>query len=177
MYFIYRLFQCFFTWRIKLPTLSSEAQAICACAFGKGDERCNIAIASHVTDKASQYDLPYCVQQEVGRYVSTGLSGYCSVESADTHCKKYVGTYETVREQVEKYLRPRRITAIHIEAQQHHAWRVVMCYQKFGIEVVSVCTEDKPYPSKSTQRWCRSKLRFIPYEILARLLYLTKGYI
>ncbi len=177
MHFIKRILECFFCWQLPLPDWSNESQALCACTFGRGDDSCNAVIATHITEKVYQHRLPYCVQAEIGHYISANLKGYCSVSSLDTHRKGYVGTTETVREHVERYLRPNGFTTIHVEAHAEHAWRVVMCYRHFGIEVVSLCTKSKPYPSESTQRWCRGKIRFVLYEILARLLYLAKGFI
>lgn len=177
MLFLKKILQCLLCWRIRLPAWSDDAQAVCACTFGRTDDACNQVIAVHVAEHAAQHQLPYCVQAEIGAYLNRNLFGYSSVESLDTHRAGYVGTNETVHEQVTCYLQSQRITKIHVEAHPEHAWRVVMCYRRFGMEVVSVCTSGKPYPSQSTQRWCRSKLRFVPYEILARLLYLAKGYI
>lgn len=176
--FLVKLFQCFFCWQVNLPERSDEAEAICACTFGRGDDSCNKAMACHVQHRASHDCLPYCVQGEIGHCIGQPtLFNYVSAESQDVHSRGYVGTHDTVREHVEKFLRPKGITKIHVEAHPHHAWRVVMCYRRLGIEVVSVCTEMKPYPRRSTQTWCRSAARFIPYEIAVRLVSLAKGYI
>lgn len=177
MHFITKLVQCFCCWRLKLPEWDDTAQAVCACTFGRSDNSCNVAIAFHVSEKAYHHDLPYCVQQEIEQELEATLAGYCSAQSLDTHRTGYVDTYATVHEQVTCYLQSQRVTKVHVEAHPEHAWRVVMCYRRFGMEVVSLCTKGKPYPSTSTQRWCRSKTRFVPYEILARLLYLIKGQI
>ena len=177
MYFIWKCIQCFICWRVRLPNWSDDAQAVCACTFGRSDDICNKAIACHVAVIAMERALPFCVQGEIGAYLDKSLLGYRSAESSDVHHREYVGTYETVHEQVTCYLQPQRITKIHVEAHPEHAWRVVMCYRRCGIEVVSLCTMGRPYPPESTQVWCRSKFRFVPYEVLARLLYVAKGYI
>lgn len=172
-----KAFNCFFCWRPNLPHWSDDAQVICAVTFGRGDDRCNAAMAEHVLAKIDRYHLPFCVQAEIKRYIGPDFIGFVSMQTSDTHSVGYVGTNETVQEQAEQYLLPRGKTKIHVEAHPDHAWRVIRCYHRRGIEVVSLCSTSKPYPSASRQTWCRSRFRFIPYEILVRLYYLAKGYI
>src|SRR5688572_21377572 len=154
MSFLKKLWSCFFCWQVRLPEWSNEAQAVCACTFGKGDDSCNRALAFHVSEKARRHGLPFCVQGEVGQFVDPHLSGYISANTLRAHGKNYVGTHHTVREHVIDFLRHSKITKIHVEAHAAHAWRVVKCYEKLGIQVVSLCTKGKPYPVRSTQPWC-----------------------
>jgi hypothetical protein len=83
---------------------------------------------------------------------------------------KYLDSFEVSR-QCAEYCENNNFKTILIFAHPHHVWRVKKTIEKFGLVGLVADTRGTPYDWKSTQIWTRTKIFFIPRELLTRLYY------
>ncbi len=181
--FIKKLFQCFFWWRKKNQYATEEelrnVDALIVSAFG-GRDGDIIGISNayliKVTDEISkQYNIPIIAQWEIGNK-SSQKNVIFSIQKTPG---EYLDTHGVAKKAAE-FCKQRNIKSVAVIAHPDHTLRCKWALEEEKMDfekVYIVNTEGCPYDPQSNQVWTRSPKKFIPYEILARLMYLAKGYI
>ncbi|MBI2175489.1 MAG: YdcF family protein [Parcubacteria group bacterium] len=171
------MWQCFFCWDAGSSKLCwHSAQAIIALSFGVGD-RCqsNQALADTALSLFEHFSLPLLLQGEVADSLPSGTN-IALVVRKHRIPGVYLDTRE-VLEQVAKFAESRGWSRVIIVAHPDHVWRARLAAERLGFEVFVADTQGVPYDRNSLQPWTRSKRRFVPREILARVFYLLRGWI
>lgn len=172
--FIKKLFQCFFDWPGKCAAGEELSASLANIAFSFGDsEKSNYFLAKKADKLIIKYETPTIAQWEIGDYLSKGK--IATIKKGRV-VSQYLNTYEVAFRAAE-ICKKLNIKKILILAHPHHAWRCKKTLEKLGLSVGVIDTSGCPYDSSSNQIWTRSRALFIPREILARLMYLVKGYI
>jgi hypothetical protein len=94
--------------------------------------------------------------------------------------KKILGGYldtEEVNRQAALVCNHRGWTKAIVVAQPDHLWRAILNMKRQRIEAFFPETRDIPYDPDLDRFWLKAPERFIPYEIVARLVYLIRGLI
>jgi hypothetical protein len=174
MNFVVKLFQCFFCWRIK-PDSDRElanADVIIGQSFGlrkRNPGKSNEAMADIARKLHDQYNLPLVLQWEIANCLPNLPKDFVVREH---HIKgEYLDTYESLYQQ-RVFCQTKGWTKAIMIAHSDHYWRCMMVAERLGFYVIAVDTSSVPYDKLSTQSWTRSMARFLPREILARIVYL-----
>lgn len=182
--FIKRLFQCFFDWRDKNYATKKqydEAEVVIASSFGgkdpgNGDCKSNIFLANLANELHEEYGIPIIAQWEIG-----GLSNSTLKIIWGSRFKgEYLDTFE-VAYQAAKKCKELGIKKVLVLAHPDHALRCKWVLEEIGkklklkLKVSIIDASGCPYDPQSNQKWTRSARKFIPREILARLMYLAQG--
>ena len=175
------LVQCFFSWKVRTSSDAAMrgAQVILAQSFGLAGDGIpggvsNEAMAKIVKEIHRQYELPMVLQWEI----ADCLIDLPMVGVVREHRKfgKYLDTREVL---VQSFLvcKKQGWTRVIVVAHPDHIWRVKKVAEKLGLDVFIPDTSSVPYDPHSIQSWTRNKIRFIPREIAARLLYFIKDWL
>ncbi len=176
--FIKKLFACFFCWRREHITNDELAGSpiIVAFSFGGrfyGTGKSNRFLIDFASSLFEQYRTPIIAQWEIGEYVKNGI---IQTIKKSRVAGQYLDTYE-VAYQATEVCEKLGIKKVLVLAHPHHTLRCKWTLEKLGLKAFLIDTTNCPYDPKSNQTWTRNALKFIPREILARLMYLVKGYI
>ena len=174
MIFFIKLFFCFFCWKVEAGSEKeiSEADVVVGQSFGLRKDSpgiSNEALAEIAKKLHGWYGLPLVLQWEI----SDCLPDLPKAGTIREHRVggKYLDTYEMLF-QAKILCRQKGWKKAIILAHPDHYWRCAMTAKKIGFEVLAVNTSSVPYDELSVQSWTRSAIKFIPREIVARLLYL-----
>lgn len=176
MRFIIKLFQCFFCWRIK-PDSEKEiasADVIISQSFGSREPYYGFGISNEklailVWRIHLKYRIPLILQWEIADCIPDLPKAYV-VEKHRIE-GEYLDTYECIYQQ-RVFCQTKGWQKAIMIAHPDHYWRCMMVAKKLGFKVIAIDTSSVPYDSLSSQPWTRSAIRFIPREIVARLIYL-----
>lgn len=177
---ILRILQSFFVWNIKPTGTLANGQILLTQAASDTEEQLgetNIKLASLVRDLFDVLGLPIFSQGEVGRQLilwGIPLVGNTDCQDESNH---YLDSYEVAKLQKELCDKKGLRRAI-IVTYQAHLWRVVQIYKRLGFEVIVPAGLPRLMFEKDlSQWWHRRPITHYPYEFLARLYYIYKGYI
>lgn len=156
------------------PFNSANSEVIIALAFGQrptpSDDKINQALAQIVREEYLRTKLPIIAQREIANHL-TDLDPI----SINEHRKKgqYLDTLEVLSQAHDQGYK--KITLV---AHPDHLWRTAQVAKKLEFEITGIAnTRSVGYDNLSTQKWTKSRLRFVPYDTLARLVYLKNGWI
>ena len=169
-----KLLSCFFVWEVPPSYSLRRADVIVAQSFGlPANGLSNVSLAQVCDDLQSRHYIPVVSQWEIADQMKTQV-----VHRIEKHRVpgKYLDTYEVISQAWEFCKSQDRTNAV-IVAHPDHMWRCVMVAKTLGFYTFVPEVNHIPYDPKSEQPWTRSAARFIPREIMARLLYLKKGWI
>lgn len=181
MLFISKLFRCFDVSRMK-PDMSRLSEAEIIIGYGFGDYG-NQEMASLIRKliKRYPYSLALALQWDIAQY----LPEIAKLTVVERHRELgidgkplYLDTEEVTAQVANKYLSmPERLEKAVIVAHPDHVRRCVWNAQAHGFEVVGVLdTTSVPY-GPITGWASKNRFRFTIREVLARLLYLKRGWI
>lgn len=180
MKFLKKFFQCIFYWKLE-PSSKGElkdSDVILALSFGRRENTSgmsNIQLALGVEMLALEFGLPVITQWEI----SERLTAYID-KAGEIREHRIKGKYLDTREMLIQSLeicKKRNWKKAVIVAHPDHVWRCAETAKKLGFETVIADTAYVEYDEQSVQPWTRSRARFVPREIAARLLFLFKGWI
>lgn len=180
--FTKKLFQCFFCWldKIQKELKKKNMGAIIAFSFGgKNSEEygeSNKFLASKIIPQFNTCPELFQSCEVIAQWEIANQLHNCNLKTIHPSPKKYLDTYEVAR-QAYVICKNRNINQVFVVAHPDHALRCKWTLEKLGLSVGIIDTSGCPYDSSSNQIWTRSRALFIPREILARLMYLVKGYI
>lgn len=181
--FLSKFWQVFFSWKMR-PSEADKlknADVIIGQSFGIDPNNKPGISNEFLANIVTQYDrydavlhhYPYTILQwEIADCV--GFSDYIISESRIQSI--YLDTYEVLAQTWVVCQKEGWKKAI-IVAHPDHVWRVAKTAEKLGFQVLIADTAGCPYNPQSTQPWTRNRPAFIGREILARLLYLYKGWL
>lgn len=170
------LFECLFNWKqVKQASKESQknADAIFCQSFGLRKQDPGISnkfLANCILKAYSQSPKPLIIQKDCADAFPVDVK-VDRVISKHQAPGKYLDSYEVSR-QCFDYCRANNLKTVLIFAHPHHIWRVQKTVEKFGLIGVIGDTAGMPYDPKSIQIWTRTKLFFVPRELLTRLFYL-----
>lgn len=173
------IIRCLFAWRVK-PGKESElrnAQVIIAQSLGlRGNKPgiSNEALARVIADLHQRYGLPLVVQWEIADCLPHIPKA--GVIQRHRQKGKYLDTHEVLSQEWEICAKNGWTRAI-VVAHQDHLWRVMRTAERIGFHAIPADVRGIPYDPFSSQSWTRSRMRFIPREIGARILYFLKGWL
>jgi hypothetical protein len=182
----WRFLQCFFVWGVPKPRGNpTHAQIILTQAMPNLEpgipSRANVLMADFVERCQLKLKLPIFAQGELAevlKHRGVVLAGETPVQStANVLGAHYLGTFEVAGLQKEYCTQMCYSRIIPVSAAPH-IWRAVWVYERLGFKVI--VPTDMPamvFEKGLTQRRWRRAITAYPYELLARLLYLYKGYI
>jgi len=177
--FLKKLIQCFFVWRVPPSGEDALCHAEVALVQSFGLRRgapglSNGALASIARNLHEHYGLPLVLQWEIADCLPDLQKA--GVIRRHRTPDAYLDTREVLVQSAEICRKHGWRKAI-IVAHPDHVWRVMKTAEKldFGIAITDMASI--PYDSLSLQPWTRSRWRFVPREIIARLLYLVRGWI
>ena len=179
MSFLKKLVQCFFAWRVPPSGEDALRHAEVALVQSFGLRRgapglSNGALANIARGLYKSYGLPLVLQWEIADCLP-------DLQKAGVIRKHrtpgdYLDTYEVLVQSAEICREHGWRKAI-IVAHPDHVWRVMKTAEKLGLETAIPDLVSVPYDSLSLQPWTRGKRKFVSREIIARLLYLVRGWI
>ncbi len=174
MNFIVKLLQCLFCWRIKPDSEEKvkNADVIIGQSFGlrqDGPGKSNEALAKIVRGLNEKYKIPLVLQWEIADCLPDLPIFYVTKEHRIKG--EYLDTYEVLF-QAKTICKKRGWKKAIILAHSDHHWRCMMVAKKLEFELIAIDTSSVPYDELSTQSWTKSVIRFIPREIVARIVYL-----
>lgn len=179
MGFPLKLLLCFTCWKVT-PSSDDDlrrADIILALSFGFRKNQpgtSNEALAEIVADIHRHYSLPIIIQQEIANcLLDIPKAGVIQKHRVD---RKYLDTFEALSQSLEICRKQNWIKTI-IIAHPDHMFRVAQTAEKLGFKVYIADTSSVPYDHKSLQPWTRNRTKFIPREIIARIIYLLHGWI
>lgn len=177
MGFIIKFFQCLFSWKVEMNNEEEirNADVVLGQAFGLrkfSPGKSNEALAKIARKLHQRFNLPLVLQWEIAEC----LPDLPIAEVVREHRLKgkYLDTFEMlfqIRVMSGKHGWERAVVLAH----PHHHWRCMMVAKRLGFDVLVVDVSSVPYDKLSTQWWTRDALRFIPREIVARLIFLFTG--
>ncbi len=174
MNFFIKLFHCFFCWKIPPNDKGDllDADVIIGHSFGlrKKDPGVSNQIMGDLAHTLHDlYHLPLVLQWEIADSIPSVQKEFIVREH---HIKgMYLDTYESIL-QLRTFCKKKDWHKAIIIAHPDHYWRCMMVAKKLGFDVIVIDTSSVTYDSLSIQFWTRSAMRFIPREIIARILYL-----
>ncbi len=196
MDFLRKLWQCFFCWRVASEKNKIKlccADVVLAQSFGRRKEGPGLSnetlarIAFYTSIISDSVHLPLILQWEINScFPAAGRTG---VIRRHRQAGKYLDTREMLAQAWEICQKPKGVYFLPgvpinmpwkkaiIVAHPDHMWRVMRTAEKIGFEVMVADTSSVPYDKESVQWWTRGQARFIPREILTRVLYLLRGWI
>lgn len=169
--------ECFLNWKIKADIdYDIEKTHIYFClSFGyqkNNPGTNNQELALFLEKYYLQKRAIIVAQKEIAEVLPEVLVNF--VISKHQKSDKYLDTFEVCR-QCFNYCRDINLKKILIFVHPHHVWRTKKTLEKFGMDVFVADTTGCPYDPESAQIWTRTKLFFIPRELLTRLYYLFSG--
>lgn len=178
MRFLIKLWQCFFTWKVK-PEESSlgRSQVVLAQSLGyreKDPGLSNRALAKVVASLYHGFGLPLVLQWEVADCIPE----LPKVGVIRKHRREgeYLDTYEVLAQSAEICKAHGWQRAI-LVSHPDHCWRVKKTAERLGFKVTVPDTSLVPYDPESCQPWTRTRAKFLLRELPARLFCLLKGWI
>ena len=174
-----RLARLLFEWKVPASEESAlkSADVILGQSFGlrsDGPGLSNYALAFVVARLAKRYSLPAVLQWEIADCLpNVHIAGVIRRHRSEG---KYLDTYEVLAQSAE-LCRARGWKRAIVVAHPDHMWRCVQTAKKLGLMALVPPMPEVPYDPASSQSWTRSRARFLPREIIARLLFLLKGWI
>ena len=177
MSLIAKFFQCLFCWRVKASSEEEirTAEVVLGQSFGLREDNpgeSNRALAEIAERLHSKYGTPLVLQWEIADQLPA--LPIARVIRRHTIKGKYLDTYEVLSQSMTLCRRQDWKKAVML-AHSDHYWRCLMVAKKLGFEVLAIDTSSVPYDKLSSQSWTRSRIRFIPREIVARFIYLITG--
>lgn len=185
MHFLKRLLQCLFVWGTPKPRGDlHEAQVILTqsmsdCTNGSVS-KVHSSLAEYVQKLYDELGLPICAQGELAPALEARrlpLVGKTMAQIAyDVADPEYFGTYEVALEQVRFCAgRYRQIIPVQVTPA---IWRAIWVYEKLGFGVIIPPGIPAMAFQENLKEWrWRRAITAYPYELAARLVYLSKGYI
>lgn len=180
--FLRKLLQSLFVWNVSPASVKElkQAQVIIAVSFGTrkrsdGDGLSNISLARYAAGYRRSYGIPVITQGEVYYCPALRKGPIALVVYKHSKPGKYLDTYDALAQAV-KYCRRHGYTRALLVAHPHHMLRCKLVLEKMDMVALPTDTWRVPYDPKSAQVWTRSARLFILREILARLMYLLKGW-
>jgi len=178
--FLSTLVRCFFCWRVRTATKDelAHAEVVLGQSFGlrshdPGPSNAELARIAHALSR--QHQTPLILQWEISDALVHPTT--CAGVVREHRIRgRYLDTYE-VLSQSAILCRSRGWKRAIVLAHPDHAWRVVRTAERLGFTAVAADTGTVPYDPKSIQPWTRRRASFIPRELVARLLYLVRGWI
>ena len=170
--------ECLTTWSLPLTPLLG-AQAILAHAAGENSPTdpglVNEYIASLVRTLYYGLKVPIIVQGELRPSLLHIPLHAISPRQAEV-APRYLSTRNIVLWQKEEYdkIGAKRVVVV---SYYPHYWRAVKATKKVGLEVVIPVGIREVYDPNNSQWWARSGAINKPYELVARLYFLEKGWI
>ncbi len=181
------LLRCLFCWGIPTPVGDpARAQVICVQACGDlasgGTSQTNVAIAYTAAEYRGVLGLPLLAQGEVAdALIPLGVK---SIVRTKTQAElrdagePYKSTYDVALEHL-RYARMNGWTrAIVVAYAPTHIWRCIWVYERLGFTVI--IPSEMPslvWGEDLYQRRLSARSRHFPFELLARLWFLYRGYI
>ena len=180
MLFLWKLLRCFVVWRMR-PDMSRFKEAQVIIGYGFGDYG-NQAMANLIRKLVQyhHYSLPLALQWDIAQYLPDDMEKLIVVErhrelGVDGN-PLYLDT-EEVSAQVANKCLPQGLKKVIIVAHPDHYRRCVWNAQAHGFEVMGVLdTSWVPY-GPATGWASKNRFRFTVREILARLVYLNRGWV
>ena len=174
MDFLRKLWQCIFCWKVESSSedelASAKVMIVQSFAFCQGDsDRSNKALAKIARDIHEKHGTHMILQGEVADF----LHDLPKIAVIRKHriAGRRMDTLNFLSQAKERCENFRWKKAI-IIAHPDRYWRCVMAARKMGLEgAVTVDVSAVQYDNGAKQWWARSRKRFIPREILARLIY------
>lgn len=179
-------FQCIFDWRHTPQGNLSDAKLIVVqCAsdcIGKKPSVTNLLLATVVQKYHEELGLPIFPQQEVGDILlQRGITlvgetpRYSEIPFFST---EYGNGTEKVAQMHKELCDKKGFDTVLCVGFYPHVYRVVRVYEKLGLKVV--VPAHLPwihFQNDLNQWWWRKRIIAYPYELLARLYFLYKGFI
>ena len=181
MEFMKKLLSCIFCWKVDASKDEEirRSDVVIALSFGLGKNgmgMSNLQLAFAAEDVCDRYNIPVIAQWEIADshlLTDTYKAGVVREHRVEG---KYLDTREVLEQAAAICAKEGWKKAI-IVAHPDHLWRCAEAAKKFGFEVAIADTSCVVYDEGSVQSWTRSRSKFVPREIAARLLYLCKGWI
>ena len=179
MSFFLKFWRCFFCWKVEpcKESVMRNSDVILAQSFGlraNGPGISNEALARVVDKLYHCYSFSLVLQWEIADCLpdlpKDGIIRSHRVEG------KYLDTFEVLSQMMMICEKQDWRKAI-IVAHPDHSWRVARTAEKIGFEVVVADTLLVPYDKESIQWWTRSRWKFLPREIMARVFCLIHRWI
>lgn len=177
MRFLRLLWKCFTEWNAH-PTSLEGAQAILAHAAGENSPTDpgieNKYLSSIIKDLYYKYKVPVFAQGELAPCLSDIPISGKSLRQSES--KSYISTFniaEWQKTECDKIGAKKVILVSYLP----HYWRAKKVTEKMGLEVLVPPGIAEIYDSNNSQIWARYKWLNRPYEILARLMFVFKGWI
>ncbi len=177
--FIKKLFQCFFCRRDTDYATEEEienAEAAIIFAFGGKNQEYGICesnafLIERTNMLNKKYRIPIIAQSEIGDLLKNTP---IKIIKKSRKKGKYLDSYEVAYQAI-KICKKLGIKKVLVLAHPDHALRCKWTVEKLGLSTKTIDTTGCPYDPLSNQYWTRSAWKFIPREILARLMYLVQG--
>lgn len=183
---LHRFIQILFLWgKPEDKGLLSSAELIVVQAMsdciGGHSSRTNYKLAALAKWYQKRLNIPIFPQGEVGNILlkqGVVLIANSPVQSTDDMSSSLYITTESLAQLQKKLCDTYEWTTVLVIAPYPHAWRAIWTYEKLGLRVIIPENLPKMEFQKEliSPRW-RHRVTAYPYELLARLLYLYKGYI
>lgn len=187
-HFVSTLSACFKNWNLKPIDKDVENQLDVKIGFAFGE-------TTNFTSQDSNYELAKTALKSSKPAI---LQGEIAIYELDIHCDNIISLEDSFPGI--KYIDSRHIAyeagkichqngwmKVGVIAHPHHQWRCLMLLKKQGFDVYPLDCTNVRYSPNNSQPWVRGALRlnqdinplnsFIPREVVARLLFLWKGWI
>lgn len=172
-----RLWECLTVWSVP-PTSLRGAQAILAHAAGENSPtdpgRVNEFIAGKIRELYYELDVPVIIQGELKSCLIVPLAAV-SLRQAEV-APNYLSTRDIALWQKEECDKLGAKIVVLVSYLPHY-WRGMKAAEKVGLTVLTPSGLKEIYDPANRQMWARYKFVNRPYEFLARLYFLWKGWI